>query len=135
MPFFEGGLVYWMPSFSFDRFVEHCGTLRIDNFFTVPPVFMAIAKHPAVRDQFRLVRQATSGAAPLTGDIQELATTRMGSGYKIRQTWGMSETTGAATYCPLEDEVKMGCLGRLFPNVQLRYAPKCDDGGNVANSC
>jgi 4-coumarate--CoA ligase len=122
IPHFEGGLVYWMPGFNFDQFLAHCENLRINNFFTVPPIYMAIAKHPAVKDQFKLIRAATSGAAPLTGELQEQATKKMGSGYQVRQTWGMSETTGAATYCPAGEDVLMGSLGQLFPNILMRYA-------------
>ena len=121
-PFYEAGLVYWMPGFDFDRFLAYCRDLRITTFFTVPPIFMAIAKHPAVKDQFRHMRNAVSGAAPLTADLQEAASKKMGlTEEPILQTWGMSETTGSATYMPPGRKVTMGSLSPLLPNVTMRY--------------
>lgn len=121
-PFFEGGIVYWMPKFNFDDFLRYCGELHITGFFTVPPIYMAIAKHPAVKDQFRHMRVAASGAAPLTGELQKAATRRMkmSGGSSVTQTWGMSETTGAATLVRPGSTVQMGSLGNLLPNVRLR---------------
>lgn len=110
-----------MPTFSFDDFVTYAGALRMTTVFTVPPIYMAIAKHPAVQQQFRHVRVATSGAAALTGELQGMASRRMGGdGFAVRQTWGMSETCGAATYCPFGEDVTLGSLGRLLPNVLMR---------------
>ncbi|KAK7432539.1 hypothetical protein QQZ08_000746 [Neonectria magnoliae] len=119
-PFYEGGIVYWMPKFNFDDFLRYCGELRITGFFTVPPIFMAIAKHPEVKDQFRYMRVATSGAAPLTGDLQLAATEKMNFSTSVVQTWGLSETTGAATLTLPGEPVTMGSLGSLLPNMLLR---------------
>ncbi|KAF7550890.1 hypothetical protein G7Z17_g5408 [Cylindrodendrum hubeiense] len=121
-PFYEGGIVFWMPTFKFDDFLRYCGELRITGFFTVPPIYMAIAKHPAVKDQFRHMRIATSGAAPLTGELQEAATKKMKMkmSTSVTQTWGLSETTGAATLVTPGAPVTMGSLGSLLPNMILR---------------
>ncbi|KAH6994942.1 hypothetical protein EDB80DRAFT_154052 [Ilyonectria destructans] len=119
-PFYEGGIVYWMPTFKFDDFLRYCGELRITGFFTVPPIFMAIAKHPAVKDQFRHMRSAISGAAPLTGELQQAATKKMNMSASVTQTWGLSETTGAATIVPPGTPVTMGSLGSLLPNMLMR---------------
>ena len=113
--------MYWMPTFNFDDFLKHCSNLRITNFFTVPPIYMAIAKHPAVKDQLRFVTRAVTGAAPLSGDLQEAATAKMTRG-TISQTWGLTETTGSATYGPPDGKIVMGSLSPLLPNVLLRYA-------------
>lgn len=134
LPMFEGGAVYWMRSFNFDEFLRHCGNLRITNLFSVPPIWMAIAKHPAVKDQFRHLRLASSGAAPLTGDLQEAASNRLKIDQALRQTWGMSETTGAATFVAPGKPVKMGSLGPLLPNVLLRYAAASPPSAFVAHT-
>lgn len=125
-PLFEGGVVFWMPGFNFDDFLRYAGDLKITNFFTVPPIFMAIAKHPAVKDQFKHMRGAMSGAAPLTADLQEAAGKRMGIEDPITQTWGMSETCGSATYMPPGRNVSMGSLGPLLPNVTMRIVDDDD---------
>lgn len=48
VPMFEGGLVYWMPAFDLDAFVAHAAGLAITSLFSVPAVYAAIAKRPAV---------------------------------------------------------------------------------------
>lgn len=119
-PFYEGGIVYWMPTFKFDDFLRYCGELRITGFFTVPPIFMAIAKHPAVKHQFRHMRSAISGAAPLSGELQQAATEKMKMGASVVQSWGLSESTGLATIVPPGAPVTMGSLGSLLPNMLMR---------------
>ncbi|KAG9252150.1 uncharacterized protein F5Z01DRAFT_626174 [Emericellopsis atlantica] len=128
-PVWEAGTVFWMPGFNFEDFVKYAEQLRITVFFTVPPIFMAIAKHPAVKDQFRFMKGAMSGAAPLTGDLQDAASKKLGLEEGITQTWGMSETTGSATYIPPGRTVRMGSLGPLLPNVLMRLVD--DDGNDV----
>lgn len=117
--FYEGGIVFWMPTFNFDDFVKYCSTLEITGFFTVPPIYMAIAKHPGVKDQFRFMRQAVTGAAPLSQALQEDASKKLG-GTIVTQTWGLSETTGSVTHTPPDRTDTMGSLSPLLPNVQLR---------------
>ncbi|KAF4120892.1 Acyl-CoA synthetase (AMP-forming)/AMP-acid ligase II [Geosmithia morbida] len=131
LPILEGGIVYWMDSFNFDEFLRHCGDLRVTNIFSVPPIWMAIAKHPGVKDQFKHLRIGFSGAAALPADIQEAASKRLGVGMEhlLKQTWGMSETTGAATYSPPGKPVKMGSLGPLLPNILMRLVD--DDENDV----
>lgn len=109
-----------MPTFNFDDFLRYCGELEVNGFFTVPPIYVAIAKHPAVKDQFKHVRTAISGAAPLTGELQRAASEKMGMDRQIVQTWGLSETTGSATIVSPGEDVKMGSLGKLLPNTLLR---------------
>ncbi|KAH7141343.1 hypothetical protein B0J13DRAFT_556650 [Dactylonectria estremocensis] len=128
-PFYEGGIVYWMPTFKFDDFLRYCEELRITGFFTVPPIYMAIAKHPAVKDQFRHMRSAICGAAPLTGELQQAATRKMKMAASVRQTWGLSETTGSATFVTPGTPVTMGSLGSPLPNVLLRLVN--DDENDV----
>ncbi|KAH6889259.1 hypothetical protein B0T10DRAFT_440925 [Thelonectria olida] len=128
-PFFEGGIVYWMPKFNFDDFLRYCDELQITSFFTVPPIYMAIAKHPAVKNQFRFMRNASSGAAPLVHDLQKAATEKMNFPSEVSQVWGLSETTGAATICPPDKPVTLGSLGNLLPNVVLRLVD--DDENDV----
>lgn len=120
--FYDGGIVFWMPSFDFEKFVQYCSSLEITGFFTVPPIYMAIAKHPLVKDQFRFMRQAVTGAAPLSQALQESASLKL-AGTPVTQTWGLSETTGAVTHTPPGRTDTMGSLSPLLPNVQLRSGP------------
>ncbi len=122
--FYEGGVVYWMPRFDFPSFLSHFAALRITHFFSVPPIYMALARHPAVRDQLAAVRVAYSGAAPLSKEMQAEASVRVGrEGTFVMQTWGMSETTGDVTSLPVDQSDTTGSVGRLLPNMRMRYVP------------
>ncbi|OAA73807.1 4-coumarate-CoA ligase 2a [Cordyceps fumosorosea ARSEF 2679] len=125
----SGGTTYWMPKFDFAAFVKYVDELRISTFFTVPPIYLAIAKHPAVKGQFRHARSATVGAAPVSAELRAEANRKMPQ-LVIGQVWGMSETTGAATYTAVNDEAQAGSLGTLLPNVSVRLVD--DDGNDVA---
>lgn len=126
---YDGALTYWMPSFNFDDFVRYFAELRLTFFFSVPPIFMAIAKHPAVVDQFKSVEYATSAAAPMSYELQEAASKKLKG--IVYQVWGLSETTGAVTYTPPDRADTMGSLSPLLPNVSLRYdalTSRCGEG-------
>ncbi|KAK2594473.1 hypothetical protein QQS21_007820 [Conoideocrella luteorostrata] len=128
-PLHTGTCVYWMPKFNFEDFIKYCEQLKITHFFSVPPIYMGIAKHPAVRDQFKHMRYAISGAAPLSGETQEAANQKLPKDANISQLWGLSETTGTVTYTPPDVKLTGGSLGFLMSNVTMRLIG--DDGKDV----
>jgi 4-coumarate--CoA ligase len=117
--FHQGATTYWMPGFNFDLFLRHCADLGIAQFFTVPPIYMGIAKHPAVKDQFGNMMLAVTGAAPLSAELQSQAGAKL-NGVFIGQTWGLTETTGSATLVAPDKKGSPGSLSGLLPNVLLR---------------
>ncbi|KAF8861931.1 acetyl-CoA synthetase-like protein [Acephala macrosclerotiorum] len=120
-PFYDAGLVYWMPKFDFAQFLKHNRDLSITTFFTVPPIYMAIARHPLVKDQFKSLKVAYSGGSPLGTDLQAAASSKLGGGKTIiSQTWGMSETTGAVMHMPPDQSDTTGSLSPLLPNMLMR---------------
>ncbi|PNY24611.1 acyl-coenzyme A synthetase [Tolypocladium capitatum] len=125
-PFFEGGIVYWMPAFNLEDFIRHSAELGITSIFTVPPIYAAIAKHPRVKNQFSGLRQAISGAAPLSREIQQAVSDKIAPGTIVTQVWGLSETTGAVTQTPPDRTDTIGSLGPLMPNVTLRLVDDND---------
>ncbi|KFY58298.1 hypothetical protein V496_06205 [Pseudogymnoascus sp. VKM F-4515 (FW-2607)] len=120
-PFYAGGLVYWMPKFDFQQFMDNMKKFRITMLFSVPAIYLLIAKSPAVTDHFDTLMLAQSGAAPLGAEIQRAASMKLGKGKTfISQTWGLSETTGSASsnlWGPKDDT---GSVGTLLPNISLR---------------
>lgn len=127
-PILEGTTTYWMPSFQFDSFIRYAKSLRLTTLFSVPPIWMAVTKHPDVTDHFATLKLAMTGAAPISADVQRDAAKRLGEAH-LRQTWGLSETTGSATYVPPDMIDDTGSLGPLFPGVQMRLVD--DDGKDV----
>ncbi|KAL4895007.1 hypothetical protein BDV59DRAFT_191999 [Aspergillus ambiguus] len=122
-----GGTVYWMERFDFNKFLEHCKQLEITFFFSVPPIYLLISLSPLVTDQFKSMRRAYSGAAPMGADLQQKAQKKLGC--LINQTWGLSETTGSTTGMPWDEEELSGSVSRLLPNMRLRIVD--DDGKDV----
>lgn len=119
----KGGPTYWMPRFDFQQFLDYCDRYKITFFFTVPPIYLLIAKSPAVTNQFRYLEYAISGAAPMGKELQEAASAKFKNGQTfISQTWGLSENTGSATLNNFGEVDLSGSVSRLLPNMKLRYA-------------
>ena len=110
-----------MPKFDFAKFLEYNKKFRITFFFTVPPIYLLIAKMPIVTDQFDALEVAISGAAPLGKELQEAASKKLGKGKcPISQTWGLSETTGSATVMPWDQTDDTGSVSPILPNMSFR---------------
>jgi 4-coumarate--CoA ligase len=120
-PVFYGGLTYWMPKFDFAKFLEYNKKFQITMFFTVPPIYLLIAKSDAVKDHFDSLELAYSGAAPLGAVLQNAASAKLGKGKTfISQTWGLSETTGSVTHMPRGGKDDTGSVSPLLPNTSMR---------------
>ncbi len=64
------------------------------------------------------VRQAVSGAAPISQEILEFF---YAAGVPVMEGWGMTETTGVGTVGTLE-EFRFGTVGKPLPGVEIRIA-------------
>lgn len=117
-PALAGGTVYWMKKFDFAKFLGYNKKFQITTFFTVPPIYLLIAKSPLVTDQFRTLTHAVTGAAPMGPELTALAEQKLGC--HISQTWGLSETTGSITAMPWDRHDKTGSVSPLLPNARLR---------------
>lgn len=126
---YMGGVVYWMPRFDFLKFCEYSKKYKANSMFTVPPIYLLISKMPNVTDQFDHWVDAVSGAAPMGEDLQKVVSRKLNRGRtQVRQTWGLSETTGSFTILPndLEHDAPVGTVGTIIPN---NYARVIDDEG------
>jgi 4-coumarate--CoA ligase len=93
--------VYVMDTFDFERMLDAIQRFRVSALIAVPPVIVAMAKHPRVRAgawDLSSLRQAASGAAPLGEEIcrefEGLFGTTLNSDGEhttVRQGWGMTE--------------------------------------------
>ncbi|KAI0391595.1 acetyl-CoA synthetase-like protein [Xylariaceae sp. FL0594] len=124
---YMGGTSYWMQRFDFPMFCTYAKKYKVTTMFTVPPIFLLIAKSPLVKDHFDTWDEAVSGAAPMGQDLQVEAGKRIGKGAtKLRQTWGLSETTGSITTTPIDltSSSPAGSVGCLVASC---YARLVDD--------
>ncbi|KAJ4391802.1 hypothetical protein N0V93_005422 [Gnomoniopsis smithogilvyi] len=127
---YRGGTAYWMPRFDFPKFLDYMRKYKITFFFSVPPIYLAIAKHPGVTDHFDTVEGAASGAAPLGAELQAAAEAKLGKGKaKLTQVWGLSETCGAITAMDPGEGEHTGSVSYLVANHEARLVD--DDGKDV----
>lgn len=124
---YRGGTAYWMARFDFAKFLEYMQKYKITFFFSVPPIYLAIAKHPGVTNQLDTVEGAASGAAPLGAELQAAAEAKLGKGKaKLTQVWGLSETCGAITAMDAGEGEYTGSVSPLVANHEARLV---DDNG------
>ena len=107
-----------MPRFDLEQFLRLIETYRCRRLFIVPPVAVALAKHPIV-DQFDLssLEQVISGAAPLGGDVAEAVAARIGCA--VMQAYGMTELSPVTHVTPL-GAARAGSVGPTVPGTACR---------------
>ncbi len=94
--------VYIMPKFDFLQVLENVQRFRITDLTMVPPVVVALAKHPAVRSgkyDLSSVETVGSGAAPLGREVSEEVENLWEKGkVNLKQGWGMTEYVSLRVY-------------------------------------
>ncbi|CAE7563644.1 4cl2 [Symbiodinium microadriaticum] len=91
--------VVFQPAFDLERFLQLIQEHKVTRAYVVPPIILALAKHPLV-DKYDLssLKAILSGAAPLGGDVQEGCAVRLKC--IVKQAWGMTELSPAGHLVP-----------------------------------
>jgi acyl-CoA synthetase (AMP-forming)/AMP-acid ligase II len=117
---FRGATVVTMPRFELPEFLRALQDYRITRALVVPPIVLALAKHPLV-DEFDLssLEFVMSGAAPLSGELQAACGERLGC--RMQQGYGLTETSPATHFVPddLAGQIP-GSIGPALPNTEWR---------------
>ncbi|PSR97052.1 hypothetical protein BD289DRAFT_459172 [Coniella lustricola] len=110
--------VYVMPKFDFLKFLQHIEKFRITILTCVPPIIIALAKHPAARKaDLSSVETVGSGAAPLAADVaKECEELFKANGVIVSQGWGMTEVTCTCMTWEVSKLKQSGGVGELMPN-------------------
>jgi acyl-CoA synthetase (AMP-forming)/AMP-acid ligase II len=116
----KGGTVVTMPRFDLERFLTLMQDFGITQTFLVPPIVLALAKHPLV-DEYDLskLRVITSGAAPLGEELERSCAERLGC--LIKQGYGLTETS-PVTHTHRDDpaEIRPGSIGHLMRSTEAK---------------
>ncbi|MBV9280217.1 MAG: AMP-binding protein, partial [Chloroflexi bacterium] len=116
---FMGATVVTLPRFDLEQFLDTMERYRVTVAHLVPPIILALAKHPAAgsRDLSSL-GIIFSGAAPLDAELIRACSERVGS--LVTQGFGMTETS-PVTHCNTSGE-PAGAIGTLLPNTECLIA-------------
>jgi acyl-CoA synthetase (AMP-forming)/AMP-acid ligase II len=117
----RGATVVTMRRFELDAFLGAVERHRVTRAFLVPPILLALAKHPAVdRHDTSSLRVIVSGAAPLDGDLARACGARIGC--HVYQGYGLTEASPVTHLPPDGPEAAShpGTVGFALPGTECR---------------
>src|SRR6185503_9515838 len=109
-----------MPRFELEACLEAIQKYRITYANVVPPMVLALAKHPAV-DKYDLssLRGVFSGAAPLGENVAAAAGARLGC--PVIQGYGLTETSPVTHVTRVDSErIRVAGIGPPIPNTEAK---------------
>jgi acyl-CoA synthetase (AMP-forming)/AMP-acid ligase II len=111
-----GATVVTMPRFELEPFLQLMQDHRVTRGYLVPPIVLALAKHPLV-DNYDLsaLELILSGAAPLSANVAQACAERLGC--RVKQGYGLTETSPVTHVTP-DDRIKPGSIGPCVPNTE-----------------
>ncbi len=132
LPLYFGDTVVTMPRFDLHEFLRVIQEYRIARAMVVPPIVLALAKHPLV-DEFDLssLELINSGAAPLSAELEAACGNRLGC--RMQQGYGLTETSPTTHWVGDELAGQMpGSIGPPVPNTECRIVNVATDEDVVA---
>ncbi|MCK0095256.1 AMP-binding protein [Yoonia sp. F2084L] len=113
-----GGAIVTLPRFDLPLFLQICQDHKSRRMWIVPPVALALAKHPLVENyDLSSIEQVFSGAAPLGAELSEAVAQRLDcislQGYGMTELAPVSHVTPGAANRP-------GGAGLAVPNTACR---------------
>lgn len=114
----NGVTIVTMPRFDLEQALTIVQDHKVTWFFAVPPVILALARHPMV-DEFdtSTLKVIFSGAAPLSGELGQEAEERLGC--SVVQGYGMTELS-PVSHATVPGQSKPGSSGVTMSNTECR---------------
>ena len=120
IPLYRGATVVTVPRFDLAEFLRVIQDYRITRAWVVPPIVLAMAKHPLV-DEYDLssLEYVNSGAAPLSAELEVACGERLGC--HMQQGYGLTETSPVTHWVSDKLAGTMpGSIGPAIPNTECR---------------
>ena len=117
---YKGTTLVTLPRFELEQFLDTLQRYNITRAHLVPPIILALAKHPSV-DRYDLskLELIMSGAAPLGADLSAACCKRLGC--VIKQGYGLTETSPVSHMCSENpEEIKPGSVGPVVSNTECK---------------
>ncbi|MFT7473608.1 MAG: acyl-CoA synthetase (AMP-forming)/AMP-acid ligase II [Verrucomicrobiales bacterium] len=114
----NGVTIVTMPRFDLEQALTIVQDHKVSWFFAVPPIVLALAKHPLI-DQYDTssIKVVFSGAAPLSAELGEEAAERLGCA--VIQGYGMTELS-PVSHATIPGQGKPGSSGVTISNTECR---------------
>jgi acyl-CoA synthetase (AMP-forming)/AMP-acid ligase II len=126
----SGATIVTMPRFDLDQFLDLLQEHGVTRAYVVPPIALALAKHPAVDERdLSALRTIMSGAAPLGAELSERVASRISC--LVIQGYGLTETSPVTHVIRPGGENRPGSIGQPLPNTECRIVDP-ETGGDVA---
>lgn len=115
-----GATVVTLPRFELEAFLDTLERHGVTFAHVVPPIALALAKHPRVdRARFPRLRTLFSGAAPLDEGVTRACAERLGC--TVMQGYGLTETSPGTHVSPTDPaRIRAGAVGPCLPNTECR---------------
>ena len=120
MSLVRGATIVTMPRFDLEQFLQLVEKHKITRGNLVPPIMLALAKHPLI-DKYDLssIVELLSGAAPLSEELAEAVVQRLDC--NVIQGYGLTETSPVTHVCPnFPGMVKRASVGPPLPNTSVK---------------
>jgi len=118
---YTGSKLIFLKQFDLERYLHLIQEHKVTRGHVVPPILIALAKHPLVaKYDLSSLDCLMSGAAPLGADIQVAVSERLKC--IVKQAWGMTETSPCGSITP-DDRITTisavaGKSGLLAPGTE-----------------
>lgn len=129
----RGDTIVSMPRFDFEQFLQLMQQHAITRAYLVPPIVLALAKHPLVgKFDLKALRSVNSGAAPLGENLEQACGQRLNC--FVAQGYGLTETSPVISTTPLDDSMhRAGSAGLLIPNTECKVVDPASGAELEAN--
>jgi len=120
VPLWHGSTLVTLPAFDLPHFLSLVQEYQCTRAHLVPPIILALAKHPLV-DQYDIssLKAIVSAAAPLGSEVEAATQARLGESVVIKQGWGMSELSPIGA-CSPDDHPKTGTSGPPVAGMEYK---------------
>ena len=114
-----GATIVSMPRFDLEQFLDLIQEHGVSLAYVVPPIALALAKHPAVDSRdLSSIKTVMSGAAPLGAELADTVAKRLGC--NVIQGYGMTETSPVTHLVRPDGENRAGSIGSELEDTECR---------------
>ena len=117
---YQGVTIVTMPRFDLELFLRLLQDYKVTRANVVPPIVLALAKHPLVaKYKLQASLSINSGAAPLDASVEQACGDRLNC--FVAQGYGLTETSPVVSTTPVDPARRRGgSAGILIPNTECK---------------